>query len=197
MGRSGKLPIGEQPSYNVPDFPSNPLWGLGRHPAPKNRAQRLTGANAGHSCALSTACRNESDVQLFSLCLGVLPRGGEFQLRQPPFVVTVEGLPEGQNVIAQTAVAPDSVPGHELCSLCADETALLQCAHILCNRVDREAQRVRDGGVADDALVSAPVLDADEVCVDVELVLVQLQLKDRVGEQEEILLLHALFVLRV
>lgn len=90
-------------------------------------------------------------------------------------------------MIPQTAVALASVFGHELCALCTDETALLQCAHILRHRVDRKSQRIRDGGIADDALVGIPVLNADEVCVDVELVPVQFQLKDRVGEQEEIL----------
>ena len=85
-------------------------------------------------------------------------------------------------MIPQTAVAFASVFGHELCVLRADETAFLQCAHILCHCIDREAQRICDGRVADDALVGAPVFDADEVCVDIKLVLVQFKLEDRIVE---------------
>ena len=70
---------------------------------------------------------------------------------------------------------------------------LLQRGNIFCHGIDRDAQLPCDGGVADDALVGAAVLDAEEVSVDADLHVVQSQIKDRVGNGEKVfdgVLLH-------
>ena len=95
MGRLGKSPIDESGVYSGPKSPEISSVGQGLHPAPQGRTQRHTGADTGQSCALPIACRDEPDTQLLSLCLGSLPCSGEFQFRQLPLTVTVEGLSEG------------------------------------------------------------------------------------------------------
>ena len=59
---------------------------------------------------------------------------------------------------------------------------LLQRGNILCYGVDRDAQLPCDGAVADDALVGAAILNAEEVSVDVDLHVVQSQIKNGVEE---------------
>ena len=70
---------------------------------------------------------------------------------------------------------------------------LLQRGNILCHGVDRDTQLPCDGGIADKALVGSSILNAEQIGVDVDLHVVQSQIKDCVGNGEKVfdgVLLH-------
>lgn len=95
MGRLGKLPMGEQPSYNAPICFQTPYGGWDSTQPRRGHTASHRGQHGAVMRAPLIACRDEPDAQLFSLRLGVLPCGGELQFRQLPFTMTVAGLPEG------------------------------------------------------------------------------------------------------
>ena len=143
--------------------------------------------------ALLSRCRSERSAQLFGSCLCPLPFHGLSRFFQLTLIAEGEGILDRQDGVPETAVALETVSGDDLRPLCSDETVLLQCGNIFCHGIDRDAQLPCDGGVADDALVGAAVFDAEQVGVDVDLHVVQSQIKDCVGNGKEILdgvLLH-------
>ena len=121
------------------------------------------GLQVGTSCAPFIVCRDKLNAQLFGTCLRPLPFQGLRRLLHLALVTEAEGILYWQDGIPETAVALETVPGDDLRPLCSDKTMFLQCSNVLRHRVDRDAQLLCDGGVADNALISAAVLDAEEV----------------------------------
>ena len=78
----------------------------------------------GRLCASVTTYRDELYAQLFCLCLGCLLCCQQTEFFHPLFVVLVNSLVELQDGVLQTAVALESVFGHDLRVLGVDEALL-------------------------------------------------------------------------
>mgnify|MGYP003200292755 CR=1 FL=1 len=159
----------------------------------KSHTAAYSGVQVGTSCAPFIVCRSERSAQLFGSCLCPLPFHGLPRLLHLALVTEGEGILNRQDGVPETAVALETVPGDDLRALCSDEPMLLQRGNILCHGVDRDTQLPCDGGIADKALVGSSILNAEQIGVDVDLHVVQSQIKDCVENGEKVfdgVLLH-------
>ena len=83
-----------------------------------------------------------------------------------PLIKLVDGHLDGQDVVAETAVAGTAVPGGDSGAFCSDQTPLLQLGYVFAHCVDAHSHRLPNRSVAGQTLVGLPVLLAHQVAVD-------------------------------